>query len=562
MYLIVKQKQNVIRKVDLIGVNALLIGRDKSCQLELADSQVSRLHAKITLQGGILVLEDCGSRHGVYVNGKKLTAPHNLQPRDEVKIGGCDLILVDDETGDMPDADIAEESLLTTDEFEHCSILYSGQTMNLKQRIHDAILRDLNLGHIRSQDLAQTDFQLKLEKSLQKILREYNHEIPPGISLETFHDVLLDDLIHYGPISPLLRMNDIDEIMVNGADRVCIERKGLIYRTGIRFFNEMHLTSIIQRIVEQVGRHIDEVCPMVDARLPDGSRVNAVIPPLSLDGASLTIRKFAKERLTTNELIQYGTLSKPMAVFLQKMIRLRKSILISGGTGTGKTTLLNVLSNFIPVNERLVTIEDSAELRLNHWNLVRLESRMANVEGRGHISIRDLVINSLRMRPDRIIVGECRGEEAWDMLQAMNTGHEGSMTTIHANSPRDALSRLENMVLMAGFELPVSAIREQIASSIDFVVHLTRMPDGSRKITQISEISGREGLIITMTDIFTFQQQATTSEGKVTGEFLPTGNIPSCLVELRDRGLDNFDFSIFKKINPIYETGGESCKQH
>ncbi len=555
MYLIVKQNQKVLRTIDLNGMEALLIGREKSCQLELADAMVSRLHAKIVRKNGELVLEDCGSRHGVFINGIRLTAPHKLTAGDDIKIGGCELKLVDDDAGDILDVTVAEESLLTTDEFENCSILYSEQTMNLKQRIHDAILRDLNLGNIRSQDVVRNDFRQKLEQSLQKILREFNHEIPHGISTETFHDALLDDLIYYGPISPLLRMDDIDEIMVNGADRVCIERKGLIYRTGIRFFNEQHLVSIIQRIVEQVGRHIDEVSPMVDARLPDGSRVNAVIAPLSLDGASLTIRKFAKERLTTSELIQYGTLSKPMAVFLQKMIRLRKSILISGGTGTGKTTLLNVLSNFIPVNERLVTIEDSAELRLNHWNLVRLESRMANVEGRGLISIRDLVINSLRMRPDRIIVGECRGKEAWDMLQAMNTGHEGSMTTVHANSPRDALARLENMVLMAGFELPVSAIREQISSSIDFIVHLTRMPDGSRKITQISEISGREGMVITMQDIFTFQQTA-MQDGKVTGEYLPTGNIPTCLVELRDRGLDYFDFSIFQKKQSINETGG------
>ncbi len=557
MYLIVKQNQKVLRTIDLNMVEALLIGRERSCQLELADSMVSRLHAKLVKQrNGEFVLEDCGSRHGVFVNGKKLTAPHTLRPGEDVRIGGCELKLVDDDAGNMPDLSVAEESLLTTDEFENCSILYSEQTMNLKQRIHEAVLRDLNLGNIRSQDIARNEFRTKLEHSLQKILREFNHEIPRGITQETFHSALLDDLIYYGPISPLLRMDDIDEIMVNGADRVCIERKGLIYRTGIRFFNEMHLISIIQRIVEQVGRHIDEVCPMVDARLPDGSRVNAVIAPLSLDGASLTIRKFAKERLTTKELIQYGTLSRPMAVFLQKMIRLRKSILISGGTGTGKTTLLNVLSNFIPVNERLVTIEDSAELRLNHWNLVRLESRMANVEGRGQISIRDLVINSLRMRPDRIIVGECRGKEAWDMLQAMNTGHEGSMTTIHANSPRDALARLENMVLMAGFELPVSAIREQIASSIDFVVHLTRMPDGSRKITQISEITGREGLVITMQDIFTFQQQASAPDGRVAGEYQPTGNIPACLVELRDRGLDYFDFSIFQKTQFTLETGG------
>lgn len=554
MYLIVKQNHNVLRTIDLTSIEALLIGRDKSCHIELADTMVSRIHSKIIMKNGDAYIEDCDSRHGVFVNGLRLSGSRKLSANDEIKIGGCDLKVIDDDSGDILDSTIAEESLLTTDEFENCSILYSEQVMNLKRRIHDAILRDLNLGNIRSQDIVQADFRSKLEQSLKKIVREFNHEIPPSISLERFYDALLDDLIYYGPISPLLRMDDIDEIMVNGADRVCIERKGLIYRTGIRFFNEHHLLSIIQRIVEQVGRHIDEVSPMVDARLHDGSRVNAVIPPLSLDGASLTIRKFSKERLSTKDLVGYDSLSQDMAIFLQKIVKMKKSILISGGTGTGKTTLLNVLSNFIPVNERLVTIEDSAELKLNHWNLVRLESRIANVEGKGAITIRDLVINSLRMRPDRIIVGECRGKEAWDMLQAMNTGHEGSMSTIHANSPRDALSRLENMVLMAGFELPVSAIREQIASSIDFIIHITRMPDGSRKITQISEITGREGMVITMQDIFTYKQTSII-DGKVVGEFLATGNVPLCFVNLQNQGFDYFDFSIFKKKSSQKETG-------
>ena len=546
MYLIVKQKNRVLQTLCLDDFEVLLIGRDQACQLVLPDTMVSRLHAKLFRSEDRLVLEDCGSRHGIYINGRKINGNIPVSPDDEIRICGCTLRLLDDQSTVMSDPVVAEECLLTTDEFENYSVLYSEQVMDLKKRIHELVLRDMNLAAIHAEDLGKQGFQSKLERSLQKVLREFWHEIPREISPTEFQEALRDDLIFYGPISPLMRMDDINEIMVNGADRVCVEKMGVIYRTGIRFFNEAHLLSIIQRIVEKVGRHIDEVSPMVDARMPDGSRVNAVIPPLSLDGASLTIRKFAKERLTTAELIRYGSLSEEMAVFLQKMIRLRKSILISGGTGTGKTTLLNVLSNFIPVNERIVTIEDSAELRLNHWNLVRLESRMPNVEGRGRVTIRDLVINSLRMRPDRIIVGECRGGEAWDMLQAMNTGHEGSLTTIHANSPRDALSRLENMVLMAGFELPINAIRDQIASSIDLIVHLTRMADGTRRITQISEVSGREGSIITMQDIFTFRQTAVGPENKIIGEYVPTGNIPECLVDLRNRGVDRFDFSIFK----------------
>ena len=545
MYLIVKQKNRVIQTLCIDDIEVLLIGRDLACQLVLPDSMVSRLHAKLSCRKGLFFIEDCDSRHGVFINGKKLTGSTAVSLDDEVRICSCSLRLLDDQSTIMSNPAVAEECLLTTDEFENYSILYSEQTMELKRRIHELVLRDMNLAAIRAEDLDKQGFQAKLERSLQKVLREFWHEIPQEISPEEFQQVLRDDLIFYGPISPLMRMDDINEIMVNGADRVCVEKRGVIYRTGIRFFNEAHLLSIIQRIVEKVGRHIDEVSPMVDARMPDGSRVNAVIPPLSLDGASLTIRKFAKERLTTAELIKYGSLSEDMALFLQKMIRLRKSIIISGGTGTGKTTLLNVLSNFIPVNERIVTVEDSAELRLNHWNLVRLESRIPNVEGKGRITIRDLVINSLRMRPDRIIVGECRGGEAWDMLQAMNTGHEGSLTTIHANSPRDTLSRLENMVLMAGFELPVSAIRDQIVSSVDFIVHLTRMADGSRKITQISEVVGKEGSVITMQDIFNFQQTGFGNNNRVVGEFLPTGNIPECLIDLRNRGVDNFDFSIF-----------------
>jgi len=417
--------------------------------------------------------------------------------------------------------------------------------MVLKQRIHESVLRELNLGEISAKDFARRDFRHNINVAVQKVLRDFWHELPKKVPADIFRDTVLDDLVNLGPISGLLRADDIDEIMVNGPNLVYIEKRGIIYKTGIRFFNERHLLSIIQRIVEPIGRHIDEVSPMVDARLPDGSRVNAVIPPLAIDGASVTIRKFGKKYLTTEDLIDYGSLSPSMALFLHETVRLRQSIVVTGGTGTGKTTLLNVLSHFIPLNERLVTVEDSAELRLNHENLVRLESRMANIEGRGQIAIRDLVINSLRMRPDRIIVGECRGGEAWDMLQAMNTGHEGSLTTIHANSPRDGLARLENMVLMSGFELPVTAIREQIASAINFVVHLARLADGSRKIVQISEILGREGENILMQDIFVYEQEGFDSAGKVRGAYLATGKIPSFITRMHERGMLQLEMDVF-----------------
>jgi len=294
-----------------------------------------------------------------------------------------------------------------------------------------------------------------------------------------------------------------------------------------------------------LGRHIDDASPMVDARLPDGSRVNAIIPPLALDGASVTIRKFAEKKLTTDDLIAFGSMTKDMALFLEEAVKSRQNILVSGGTGSGKTTLLNILSQFIPEGERLVTVEDSAELKLSHRNIVRLEARQANVEGKGRITIRDLVINCLRMRPDRIIVGECRGAEALDMLQAMNTGHDGSLTTAHANNPRDALSRLENMVMMAGYELPSSAIREQVASAIDLIVQQTRMGDGSRKIVKIVEVTGRESDVIQMQDIFEFHQTGIDPEGRILGEYQATGNIPYFIEDRRKRNVLGLDMSVF-----------------
>jgi pilus assembly protein CpaF len=356
---------------------------------------------------------------------------------------------------------------------------------------------------------------------------------------------MIDELIGFGPISPLLRSKMISEVMVNGPNHVFIESKGKLYETGVRFFNAQHLIAIIQRIVEPLGRHVDAASPMVDARLPDGSRVNAIIPPLALDGSSVTIRKFADKKLTTDDLIAFGSMTQDIATFLEEAVRARQNMLVSGGTGSGKTTLLNVLSQFIPRGERLVTIEDSAELKLDHRNKVRLEARPANIEGRGRVAIRDLVINALRMRPDRIVVGECRGPEALDMLQAMNTGHDGSLTTVHANNPRDSLSRLENMVMMAGFELPSSAIREQIASAVNLIVQQNRLVDGSRKVVAISEVTGREGATILLQDIFVFEQKGFSPEGKVLGHMVATGNIPRFIEELKLKGDLRLNMNVF-----------------
>ncbi|QCJ44024.1 CpaF family protein [Bacillus sp. S3] len=339
-------------------------------------------------------------------------------------------------------------------------------------------------------------------------------------------DYVKDELLAYGPISPLLDNPLISEVMVNNFDEVYYEKNGKVYRSHVNFTDNQHVMRVIERIVSPIGRRIDESSPMVDARLPDGSRVNAIIPPLALKGPSLTIRKFSETPFTIKDLIHFGTVNEMMAEFLDMCVKSRLNIFISGGTGSGKTSTLNVLSSFIPNEDRIVTIEDAAELKLYQEHIVSLESRPPNIEGKGEIKIRDLVRNSLRMRPDRIVVGEVRGAEALDMLQAMNTGHDGGMSTGHANSPRDILSRLETMVLMAGFDLPVKAIREQIANAIDVIVHQSRMKDGTRKITHITEVLGLEGETIVLQDIFKFRETGFSSDGRIEGKFISTGIRP------------------------------------
>jgi Flp pilus assembly CpaF family ATPase len=348
---------------------------------------------------------------------------------------------------------------------------------------------------------------------------------------------ILDEALGLGPLEELLRDPDVTEIMVNGIDHVYAERNGKIVLTGGSFLTEDQLRAIIERIVTPLGRRIDEKSPMVDARLEDGSRVNAIIRPLAIDGPSLTIRKFSKQPFGVADLIRFGTFTPQMAQFFEAAVLARQNILISGGTGSGKTTFLNVLSSFIPGDERVVTIEDSAELQLPQEHVVRLESRPPNIEGEGAVTIRDLVRNALRMRPDRIVVGECRAGEALDMLQAMNTGHDGSLTTVHANTPRDALSRLETMSLMAGLDLPSRAIREQIGSAVHLVFQQSRLSDGSRRVTHVAEVTGREGDVFTMGDIFLFKQTGISPDGKVLGQFVPTGVIPKFVDGLQRRGI-------------------------
>ncbi len=369
------------------------------------------------------------------------------------------------------------------------------------------------------------DRQKAIREGLEAAYRQTNVTLPDSLRIQLFRDIL-DDLTGYGPIQPFLDDPEITEVMVNGPKKVYIERKGKLVKTNVTFENDEHVLRIIERIVLPLGRRIDPESPAVDARLPDGSRVNAIIPPVSIDGPSITIRKFSKEKLTIQQLIEFKTLTPQIAEFLRACVIARLNIVISGGTGSGKTTLLNVLSSFIPEEERIVTIEDAAELRLSQDHIVRTEAKPANIEGRGQVTIRDLVRNSLRMRPDRIVIGEVRGGEALDMLQAMNTGHDGSLTTLHANTPRDALSRLETLVLMAGMDLPLKVVRQQIASAIDLIVQQSRMKDGSRKIIAVTEVAGMEGDTIVMTDIYKLDQTGVRPDGSVIGELKPTGIRP------------------------------------
>jgi pilus assembly protein CpaF len=381
-----------------------------------------------------------------------------------------------------------------------------------------------------TQDLGGADLSLEkrklvIEERLKEALARTKLTLSDAIRDHLIRDII-DEITGYGPIQSLLDDPSVTEIMVNGPKKVYIEKKGLLERTNIVFEDNLHILKIIDRIVAPLGRHIDADSPMVDARLPDGSRVNAIVPPCAVDGASLTIRKFQKEKIKFEQLIESNSLTQGMADFLRACVLGRLNIIISGGTGSGKTTFLNVLSGFIPEAERIVTIEDAAELQLQQDHVVRLETKLASVEGQGAVSIRELVRNSLRMRPDRIIVGECRGGEALDMLQAMNTGHDGSLTTIHANSPRDALSRLETLVLMAGMDLPLKIVRQQISSAVDVVVQMSRLRDGARKITAIAEVAGMEGDVVILSDIFKFNQTSVDAEGKILGQHKATGIRP------------------------------------
>lgn len=410
----------------------------------------------------------------------------------------------------------------------------------LKTKIHKRIVAEMSLEDSKAlieKKVDITSLREVVTRISTVVMDEEIMLVPQGERKRIIPEVL-DEVLGFGPIEPLLKDSTISEIMVNNANQVYIERNGKLELTEVTFRDDAHVMHIIEKIIAPIGRRIDESSPMVDARLPDGSRVNAIIPPLSLKGPVLTIRKFAKEPYKVEDLIRFGTWTQEVADFLKACVEGKLNIIVSGGTGSGKTTTLNILSAFIPSNERIVTVEDAAELQLRQAHVVTLESRPSNIEGKGQIAIRDLVKNCLRMRPDRIVVGEVRGGEALDMLQAMNTGHDGSLTTGHANSPRDMLARLETMVLMAGMNLPARAIREQMSAALNLIIHQSRMPDGSRKITNITEIQGMEGEVITMQDIFVFESMGRDENGHIIGKFKPTGIRPKFIDKLSSIGIN------------------------
>lgn len=557
-----------------LAPGSYIVGSGPQSHIQLDMPEISARHAQFIVRDNILYVIDLNSSNGTRVDGRELVPgePAEAHPGSVIRIGCLDILAKGPAFEAVPPAPVpavsppppasapAHPAASSAPPPEPHSrprrelvpkLTISGVPdaarpviQEIKRHAHAELLKRLNLKKMVLSGVAEKDMKDRAKVTIREVLSELSIPLPAGVSQEMLEREMIQEAIGLGPLDYMIERDDITEIMVNGPNQVFVEKKGVLYRTDTAFADNAQVMAAIERIVSPLGRRIDESSPMVDARLPDGSRVNAIIPPLSLVGPSITIRKFSRNPYQVSNLIEFGTLTAEMAQFLEAAVLVRKNIVISGGTGSGKTTLLNVLSSFLPNRERIVTVEDAAELQLNQEHVVRLESRPPNIEGRGEITIRDLVRNSLRMRPDRIVVGECRGGEALDMLQAMNTGHDGSLTTIHANTPRDCLSRLETLVLMAGFDLPLRAIREQITSAICLVVQVSRQRDGSRKITNISEITKMEGDIITMQDIFVFTQTGWDEDNRIIGHHGPTGNIPSFMEEIERAKID-LDISMF-----------------
>ena len=525
-----------------------MIGRNPSCQICFSFPDVSERHAILTVRGNKAVVEDLHSANGTYVNGEPIDGPVALDGGMVVQVGGSMLRVCDendwaakaaeDVARDEPVEEQADSEQVDDDEPPPPDPLRELRR-NVQEQIQKELLKRMDMKRLTMQGVDREGLEDTAREKIRQIIDEVvaNGRLPDGIDPVRLEDDVFNEAMRLGPLEDLLADDSVSEIMVNGPDKVYIERGGKLQLSDCQFTDDASVLSVIERIIAPLGRRCDESQPYVDARLADGSRVNAIIAPLALSGPTITIRKFSKKALTPDDFIRFGTWTHNAAEFMKLCVWLRKNVIVAGGTGSGKTTLLNLLSGYIPHSERIVTVEDAAELRLQQPHVVRLEARPPNIEGKGAVPIRDLVKNCLRMRPDRIIVGECRGGEALDMLQAMNTGHDGSLTTVHANSPRDVISRLETMVLMSGMELPSRAIREQIASAVDIIIHESRLSDGSRKVTAITEVTGLEGNQIVMQDIFAFNQNGIGSDGKIIGEFKPTGAMPTWFDQLAGRGI-------------------------
>ncbi|HYH98108.1 ATPase, T2SS/T4P/T4SS family [Hyalangium sp.] len=582
--------------------NEITIGRLAGNDIVLGKGNVSKYHSKIVSKDGKFIILDMKSTNGTFVNGKKIAAPQVLKPTDKIYIGDYIINvepLAELSTGSAPASDeepppdegYEDEEGYEGDEEQYEEERFDeeppapapmpvraqppagGDKKNmpaslaaalqknrrkvdprierytrLQKEIHDRLIEYLDLRRMDMDRLGDEELWRRTEKAIRDIIDQMDAdgELPEEVDREELLTDVINEALGLGPLEAFLASEEISEIMVNHANQIYIEQRGKLTLSEKTFSSNQAVLGVIERIVAPIGRRIDESSPLVDARLKDGSRVNAIIPPLALKGPCITIRKFKKDALKIQDLIKYKTVTAQMAEFLEMCVRARKNIVISGGTGSGKTTTLNIISSFIPDDERIITVEDAAELQLpqDHW--VQLESRPPNLEGKGAITIRDLVKNCLRMRPDRIVVGECRSGETLDMLQAMNTGHDGSLTTLHANTPRDAIARLETMVLMSGMELPVKAIREQIASAVHMIVQQTRFSDGTRKICFITEVSGMEVDIVTLQDIFYYKQDGFTDDNKVRGRFVASGFVPKFYDDLQRKGIP-VNMSIFRE---------------
>lgn len=545
------------------GANTCEVGRSRESILRVRGWRVAPRHIRFEKMLAGVFVEDVSRGFGISVNGNKVERYGPLLPTDVVEMAGYQVSVVDhtepdgvdesasaaaedgfhnagDETAgvDEPEREVASPAPVK-------SVGSRAHYMEWAVYVHTELLRQMDLRRMHIDELGPEEVRAQLSALIDGIISSMASTIPNNIEPELLKKIVLDETTGLGALEELLDDPTVTEVMVNAYDDIYVEREGRLTKTEVTFSSDDAVMATIERIISPLGRRIDESSPMVDARLADGSRVNAIIPPLALKGPCITIRKFSEKKLTDRDLIAFGTANEAMVTFLRMCVEQHCNAVVSGGTGSGKTTLLNILSNFIPMTERVITVEDAAELKLVQPHVVSLEARPANMEGRGMVTIRDLVKNCLRMRPDRIVVGECRGGEALDMLQAMNTGHDGSLTTAHANAPRDMLRRLEVMVLMAGMDLPVSAIREQVASAVDIIVQQTRFGDGSRRITSIVEITGMEGSTIQTSEIFRFQQDGFDENGKVKGRFMATGLVPKFYEELVERGI-GVDMSIFK----------------